>query len=389
MALKLSKKQKEEGWTVVRFDQVAREAKGTTKDPEADGLEFYVGLEHLDPQSLRIVRKGLIAEDKPTFTKTFAPGHILFGKRRSYQKKAAVADFAGICSGDIIVMEAIPKSPMIAGLLPFIVQSDGFFDYAEKTSMGSLSPRTKWASLAEYEFPLPPPERQRQILKVLQKVETSYDKAIETLESVNELTKSLIERHCKSLNNANSTLFEIGKVGKWRGGGTPSMSNKEYWTNGDIPWISSKDMTSDVITTTEDKITSLAIKESSTNLIDENSIVFVTRSGILRHTLPVGYTKRKMAINQDIKALTCYEFANSKYVWIILLHYSSTILKSCIKTGTTVESLDTERLKSFKMHLPNMSEQMSLVGAWEALRDVSVQLSKKSERLRHIRQRSL
>jgi type I restriction enzyme S subunit len=116
--------------------------KSTTKDPAEDGLEFYVGLEHLDPQSLRIARKGIIAEDNPSFTRRFSAGQILFGKRRCYQKKAAVADFDGICSGDIIVMDAIPKK-IIPGLLPFIIQSDAFFDWAEKTSSGSLSPRTR------------------------------------------------------------------------------------------------------------------------------------------------------------------------------------------------------------------------------------------------------
>jgi len=158
------------GWQIVRFGEVAKEVKATTSDPVADGLEFYVGLEHLDPQSLRIQRKGVIAEDNPTFTRRFKPGQILFGKRRAYQKKAAVADFSGICSGDILVMEAKPGK-IIPGLLPFIVQSDLFFDWAVKTSSGSLSPRTKWKSLAEFEFPMPPPARQKAILEVLEKVE--------------------------------------------------------------------------------------------------------------------------------------------------------------------------------------------------------------------------
>lgn len=94
---------------------------------------------------------------------------ILFGKRRSYQKKAAVADFDGICSGDIIVTEAIPGK-IIPELLPFIVQSDMFFDWAVKTSSGSLSPRTKWKALAELEFPLPPIEQQKELFDVLEKI---------------------------------------------------------------------------------------------------------------------------------------------------------------------------------------------------------------------------
>lgn len=170
MAIKLSEKQIAGGWKIVKFGEIAKEIRSTTKTPTDDGLEFYVGLEHLDPQSLRISRKGIIAEDNPSFTRRFSAGQILFGKRRCYQKKAAVADFGGICSGDIIVIEAVPKK-ILAGLLPFIIQSDAFFDWAEKTSSGSLSPRTKWKSLAEFEFPLPPLERQKAILEVLEKLE--------------------------------------------------------------------------------------------------------------------------------------------------------------------------------------------------------------------------
>lgn len=58
MAIELSEKQLKDGWQVVKFGEIAKEVKSTTKDPAKDGLEFYVGLEHLDPQSLRIARKG-------------------------------------------------------------------------------------------------------------------------------------------------------------------------------------------------------------------------------------------------------------------------------------------------------------------------------------------
>jgi type I restriction enzyme S subunit len=189
MAIELSEKQIKDGWQIVKFGEIAKEVKSTTKDPAEDGLEFYVGLEHLDPQSLRISRKGIIAEDNPSFTRRFSAGQILFGKRRCYQKKAAVADFEGICSGDIIVMDAIPKK-IIPGLLPFIIQSDAFFDWAEKTSSGSLSPRTKWKSLAEFEFPLPPIERQKEILEVLEKV----DACINLNEEMQNISATIIQK---------------------------------------------------------------------------------------------------------------------------------------------------------------------------------------------------
>ncbi|CAK1866506.1 Type I restriction enzyme S subunit [Vibrio crassostreae] len=135
----------------VKFGDICKEAKLTTKDPIGDGYERYIGLEHLDSGSLKIKRWGMIAEDNPSFTRVFKKGQILFGKRRPYLKKAAIAEFDGICSGDIIVLEAI-EGAVKQEDLPYIIQTDVLWDWAVKTSSGSLSPRTKFKDLAECVF---------------------------------------------------------------------------------------------------------------------------------------------------------------------------------------------------------------------------------------------
>ncbi|MFA0411375.1 hypothetical protein AB4505_24760 [Vibrio splendidus] len=133
----------------VKFGDICKEVKLTTKDPIADGYERYIGLEHLDSGSLKIKRWGMIADDSPSFTRVFKKGQILFGKRRPYLKKAAIAEFDGICSGDIIVMEASFNNPS-PEYLPFLIQSESFWAWATKTSSGSLSPRTKFKLLEDY-----------------------------------------------------------------------------------------------------------------------------------------------------------------------------------------------------------------------------------------------
>jgi len=153
------------GWTRVAFGDVIRLVRERSADPDADGFDHYVGLEHLEPGDLRIRRWGNVAAGT-TFTNVFRVGQVLFGKRRVYQHKVAVADFDGVCSSDIYVLE--PKSEeLVPGLLPFICQTDGFFEHAVGTSAGSLSPRTNWDSLAAYEFALPPLEEQRRIEEAL------------------------------------------------------------------------------------------------------------------------------------------------------------------------------------------------------------------------------
>lgn len=154
------------GWRRVKFGDVVRLSKARSKDPRADGIERYVGLEHLEPGDLRIRRWGSVA-DGVTFTSVFQPGQVLFGKRRAYQRKVAVADFSGVCSGDIYVLETKDAQVLLPELLPFICQTDAFFDHAVGTSAGSLSPRTNWTSLAEFEFVLPPIDEQQSAIALL------------------------------------------------------------------------------------------------------------------------------------------------------------------------------------------------------------------------------
>jgi type I restriction enzyme, S subunit len=170
------------GWTRVAFGDVVQLCRDRSSKPAEEGFDRYVGLEHLEPSELKIRRWGNVA-DGTTFTNVFRTGQVLFGKRRAYQRKVAVADFEGVCSGDIYVLE--PKNEnMLPGLLPFICQTDGFFEHAVGTSAGSLSPRTNWKSLVSYEFVLPPIEEQRRISTLLNSIEEyriAHDKCFRLL----------------------------------------------------------------------------------------------------------------------------------------------------------------------------------------------------------------
>ena len=168
MAIELTEKQKQDGWQVVKFGEIAKNISERV-DPTTTDLDVYVGLEHLDSQSLRITRQGVPSDVKGQKLRV-RPGQIIFGKRRAYQKKVAVADFDGICSAHAMVLEAISES-INPELLPFFMQSEMFMERAVAISEGSLSPTIKWKILAVQEFPLPSIERQKTILEVLKKVE--------------------------------------------------------------------------------------------------------------------------------------------------------------------------------------------------------------------------
>jgi len=194
----------------IKFGEICREVKVTTKDSIADGYELYIGLEHLDSSSLKIKRWGIIAEDNPSFTRVFKKGQILFGRRRAYLKKAGVAEFDGICSGDIIVMEAISGSGY-ENLLPYVIHSEPFWAWAIKNSAGGLSPRTKFKSLAEFRFLRLEEPRIRVLDNIFEKLSGSFVFA-ETVElSLQRLTDLLINNIIR-FGIYNETLKET-KVG--------------------------------------------------------------------------------------------------------------------------------------------------------------------------------
>lgn len=178
------------GWRQVKFGDVVQLSKTRSQDPLADGIERYVGLEHLEPGELRIRSWGNVS-DGVTFTSVFKPGLVLFGKRRAYQRKVAVADFSGVCSGDIYVLETKDPKVLLPELLPFICQTDDFFEHAVGTSAGSLSPRTNWTSLAEFEFALPPMGEQRRIVRILQCAEATGRELRVARARAKELLRSL------------------------------------------------------------------------------------------------------------------------------------------------------------------------------------------------------
>lgn len=181
------------GWRRVKFGDVVRLSKARSQDPRADGIERYVGLEHLEPGDLRIRSWGSVA-DGVTFNSVFQPGQVLFGKRRAYQRKVAVADFSGVCSGDIYVLETKDEQALLPAFLPFICVTDAFFDHAVGTSAGSLSPRTNWKSLADFEFSLPPIDEQLRAVVAM----VAFDECFESCRSLQAhgtaLLQSLLDR---------------------------------------------------------------------------------------------------------------------------------------------------------------------------------------------------
>lgn len=159
--------------------------------PEHDkDVERYVGLEWIESDSFQLQGYGLVANGT-TFTKRFAKGDVLFGKRRAYLKKVAVADFDGLCSGDILVIRA-KSQKMLQGLLPYYISSEAFINHAVSTSAGSLSPRTKWKDLAELKVSIPDLKTQESILEVFTQLQTTLQHLKQQKATLKQLKQQLL-----------------------------------------------------------------------------------------------------------------------------------------------------------------------------------------------------
>lgn len=197
------------GWKSVKFGEVCQQVNETARNPQKEGLIHVVGLEHIGSNDLHI-RSWNTLERETTFTRKFVKGQVLFGRRRAYQAKVAYAEFDGICSGDILVFEAI-KSKLLPELLPFMVQSQKFYNKAVETSAGSLSPRTKFKDLADLEFLLPPKDQQARLAELL----WAADDVVEREMDVKENVKRYLSNSIGVLYNLNSNKFEtLGKLCK-------------------------------------------------------------------------------------------------------------------------------------------------------------------------------
>ena len=184
----------------IKFGDIVRDVK-INVDRNNNPYSHYVAGDHMDSEDLTIHRFGNFETDDvgPAFTRIFKPGQILYGSRRTYLKKVAVADFEGICANTTFVMESKDESVFLTRLLPFIMLSDAFTTWSVAHSKGSTNPYVLFSDLSDYEFDLPPIEEQKKLADKLwaaYRLKESYKKL---LAATDEMVKSqFIEMFGKS-----------------------------------------------------------------------------------------------------------------------------------------------------------------------------------------------
>ena len=258
-----------------KFDQIAFNSTDKKKPVDED-KEHYIGLEHLDSGSLKVTRWG--SEIAPKGEKLLMKkGDVLFGKRRAYQKKVAIAPFDGIFSAHGMVLR--PKTDVIdPDFFPLFIASDYFLEAAIKISVGSLSPTINWRDLKELEFDLPPIPVQQKLAKVLWAINDTKGAYQQLIQETDELVKSqFIEMFGDPLSDyyedesaALSAVFEKPQSGEW--------GNDDIDGNG-VPVLRTTNFTDDGYITYEDVVTRDIDRDKTKDKFLQPGDILIEKSG--------------------------------------------------------------------------------------------------------------
>lgn len=361
------------GWRRVKFGDVVRLSKTRCADPLAEDIERYVGLEHLEPGDLRIRSWGNVA-DGVTFTSLFKPGQVLFGKRRAYQRKVAVAEFAGVCSGDIYVLESKDADLLLPELLPFICQTDAFFEHAVGTSAGSLSPRTNWTSLAGFELALPPREDQVRIASALIATRTVIESYDALLKEARAVLQSVVTDYLQGFEQApKSPITSLGLDGQdvLRTGPFGSNLKSSYFIQEGVPVLSIGSLGEDGIIESElFHIADDIATDFGEYRVRDGDVVFSRVADVGRCHL-ITKDEDHYIISSNLIRIRVNPNRMLPGYLILLLKYSRGVRDQIARMTTQAAGrllVNTQTLAKLVFPVPPLQEQLSLIDLASALR---------------------
>lgn len=318
-----------------------------------------------------------------------AEGDVVMGRRGEMGRCAVVRreESGWLCgTGSLIIR---PKRDTVdSGFLQFILSSPQTIAAIESGSVGTTMVNLNQSVLQGLPIPLPSKAEQEAIYEAIADAEgllADLDALIEKKRAIKTGTMQRLLTGRQRLPGFSGEWKEtpLNDLGIWRGGGTPSKRVSSFW-NGLIPWATPKDFLGPHMASTQDQITREAVKASATTVIPPNSVLVVTRSGVLRHSVPIATNPIPVAINQDVKALTAHDHVDPAYLAFAVRSMGPTILKRAVKEGTTVESVDFKLLKSLAVPEPDIEEQQAIaavlsdmdseITALEARRDKAAQV---------------
>jgi type I restriction enzyme S subunit len=330
--------------------------------------------------SLRFSTRPVKLQKKVSALAPPIPGTVLFSSRATIGKlgiaRVPLATNQGFAN-------FIPKPFLESQYLAYLLQhyTPGITALAGSTTFKEVNR----GAIRKIKIPVPTLSEQRRIVEILDQADALRKKHTEADAKAACILPALFHKMFGDpATNPKGWITErLDKVFRSFSGGTPSKRNESFW-EGDIPWISPKDMRTLLLEDSEDHVTKDAIAQSAANLIPPQSILLVFRSGILAHSVPVGITTRSVAFNQDLKALIPSHDNLSPWFALGWCLAAKQLLLSCVKKGATVHSIDNSKFQALEFIIPPTALQSTFEKNFKeiiAIEDIRHSAQEKLERL--------
>jgi len=384
-----------DNWKISALGERAEEVRDLY-EPNKEEESLYIGLEHIEQQSLRITAIGS-SSDTISTKKIFQSGDILFGSLRPYFRKVVRPKFGGVCSTDITVIMA--KENTDQGFLQYFIANQEFIDHASNISSGTRMPRANWKVLAksEWRFPLLP--TQRKIAAILSAYDDLIENNLQRIKILEEIAKALyrewfVKFRFPGHEKTRMVDSPMGKIPEgWElktvgdtfeilGGGTPSKKIEKYWAEGDIMWYVPSDLTASktmFMDSSSTQITELGLTKSSARLFSPFSVMMTSRA-----TLGViAINTTEASTNQGF--ITC--LPNERFPLHNLYHWLMENVETFISlsSGATFKEITKGVFKTIEMVVPAKNIARAFEDNVELLAEHVLNLQRKNEALRRTR----
>ena len=342
--------------TRIKLKDIAVENKERVDNPSQSSYDVFVGLEHYDSGEMSIRRYGSTERLESTM-KVFHAGDILIARRNVYLKRAATVNFDGLTSGDSIVLHI--ENETYRRIMPFVLNTDEFWNYANQHADGSMSKRLSPKLLMEYEFSLPENniEKASDILWAMERVKNAYR---ELIVRTDDLVKSqFIEMFGDPIENSMRwVMMPLNESCQLLTGNTPSRKKPEYYGSF-MEWIKSDNISSSSIFLSE---AAERLSESGAavgRVVGPGTILMTCIAGSLNTIGNVAVVDRSVAFNQQINALVPQKYETMVLYYLLQLirsqlHEATNSALKCILNKGTLGSIrtivpDKNRQKAFAM----------------------------------------
>jgi restriction endonuclease S subunit len=327
-------------------------------DPSDGSIKRYVAGEHMDTDDLKIHRWGTVGDGYlgPAFHRRFRPGQVLYGSRRTYLRKVAVADFDGVCANTTFVVESKDPGVLLREFLPFIMTTEPFHAFAIAESRGSVNPYVNWSDIARYEFDLPPLDEQRRIAELLWAVERERDATRDLLAKVDEVSSiwsGVIFRHAGA-ERAIGDMLDLCQYGLSSRAGDAGAYPMLRMTNLIRGTVTDWDLK--YCDLSEGDFRSYQLRDGDILFNRTNSVELVGRSGIFN--LPgnfvfASYLIRLRTRSADLLPEYLNEFINSPL--------GQKRIRVHISKGVSQANISASKLRTVNIPVPSVGEQREVV----------------------------